>query len=386
LGWYNEGVPWYQGTIILPRPNHINEYIVFHENTVQINAVNRLYYSIADMSISQLTDKDHLLTEDTLSGGMTAVRHANGRDWWLIVPEAESNCYYILLITPTYVGIVNKQCLGESCVVESGGQAVFSPDGKKYIRANPNNGVNIYDFDRCSGTLSNPIHFMVSQDTINNYPYTQAWGAIVSPNNRYLYIPASYRLLQFDLQAADIETSKISIGTWVSDTLSNSLLLAFYAAAYAPDGKIYVSSFSSHYMHVIEQPDLPGVQCALVQHGVQFPAFTASSFIPNFPYYGLGREIGSACDTIYTSISPPQNISNIQLSPNPTSGELRLSFSAATQKEGVFVLYDVLGNKIKETIIPANTTEYKTSLSEIANGTYFYVWNNVFSGKLNILK
>src|SRR6476620_2713060 len=82
------------------------EYFVFQsQNDAQ---PLELRYSIVDMSLDTglggISDKKIVVLQDTLVWGfLTACKHANGRDWWVIAHQYYSNRYYKLLITP--VGI-----------------------------------------------------------------------------------------------------------------------------------------------------------------------------------------------------------------------------------------------------------------------------------------
>ena len=59
--------------------------------------------------------------------------------------------------------------------------AAISPDGSKYVIINLKN-TDIYDFDRCTGMLSNPRTLVFESNA-------QAYGfATFSPNSRYLYL------------------------------------------------------------------------------------------------------------------------------------------------------------------------------------------------------
>ena len=75
-----------------------------------------------------------VLLNDTLElGKITACRHANGRDWWIIQPERNTNRFYRFYVGPE--GIVLKGIQTAGVPVEDGtGQLIFSPDGSKFIR------------------------------------------------------------------------------------------------------------------------------------------------------------------------------------------------------------------------------------------------------------
>jgi len=366
--YYFEGTPIENGALILPKPNSNNQYIVLHENvTSDAWLLNRFYYSIADLNTHSLTEKDHLLTNDTLATGLTAVRHGNGRDWWIIVPEYGSNCYYVFSISPDTILMAGKQCLGRRRDENNGAiQATFSPKGDKYIWCNNGNEANIYDFDRCNGILSNSLHLQIRTDTNLIFAPVRAHGVAVSPNNRFLYVGAEEEVLQFDLSAANIAASRTTVAVW--DSFYAPLPTVFANANTAIDGRIYIGTSSSQYMHVIDKPNLQGIACDVQQHSLLLPSYYGGS-LPNTIFYGLGREIGSACDTIFTSVSPPQAGASVQVYPNPAKEQLTVELSHFRQP--LFcTFYNLVGQKVhSETLLQATT---QISVENWEKGAYFY--------------
>ena len=67
--------------------------------------------------------------QDTLDfGKLSACRHANGRDWWIIVARYTFNEFHRFLLTPTGLEWVGTQQIGDKVII-GGGQAFFTPDG-----------------------------------------------------------------------------------------------------------------------------------------------------------------------------------------------------------------------------------------------------------------
>ncbi|MBU6205652.1 MAG: hypothetical protein KJS45_09720, partial [Bacteroidetes bacterium] len=113
----------------------------------------------------KVVKKNQLILKDTLYALATAsTRHANGRDWWLIQQKYKSNKYFIYNISENSI---NSDSTYFDNWINSiiGGQRLFTPDGLKYIETGAYDTsafrylIRIFDFDRCTGTLSNPIHF-----------------------------------------------------------------------------------------------------------------------------------------------------------------------------------------------------------------------------------
>ncbi|MFQ5448045.1 MAG: hypothetical protein ACE5FF_14050, partial [Saprospiraceae bacterium] len=299
-----------QGAIILPAPGSDSLYYVFYEPIEfdpQPNGpsyhVRKLFYSIVDMSLNigkgAVIEKDQIIIDDTLAHGkVTACKHGNGRDWWVIVPEEDNytNVLYRLLLTPEGVDNLGKQDAGPGLTIGKGsvGNAVFSPDGTKYvkhdIRFNPFNAIDIYDFDRCTGQLQHLEHF-----TMNDSIFLLG-GASISPDSRWLYIVTQKIIYQFDLWASDIESTKTAVAEY--DGFVGLLFGTIFATPQlAPDGTIWINTASDTVMHVIRTPNQPGMKSHVDQHAIHLPVVNQKS-IPNFPNYRLGPLDGSPCDTL----------------------------------------------------------------------------------------
>ncbi|MBX2929736.1 MAG: PKD domain-containing protein [Saprospiraceae bacterium] len=299
-----------QGVMALPVPEQDSLYYLLHMdrhmNQQQTGTESRFFYfTLVNMNtnngLGTVVAKNQVaLTGPFDIGKITAVKHANGRDWWVILRQYGSNIFHQMLITGG--GIVKYSSKGLGGIIPeppaSLGQAVFSPDGTKYAKVNLTGSagdpiyVSIFDFDRCSGELSNPVQFTYA-DT--------AWagGIAISPNSRFLYVSSFRYVYQYDLHASDIEASRITVAEWDGfyDGHPN-LPTTFYLAQLGPDGKIYINSSSStKYLHVINHPDLPGLFCDVCQHCVELPTKNSWS-MPNFPNYRLHHLEGSPCDTL----------------------------------------------------------------------------------------
>ncbi|MFM9949419.1 MAG: T9SS type A sorting domain-containing protein [Saprospiraceae bacterium] len=316
------GYPYRQGMMTLPFPDSDSLYYLFH---IRINAQlypTDLLYSVVnangDNGLGEVTEKNTLLFQDTFADQLQAVRHGNGRDWWVVVPKVGSNIHYLFLLSPQGVEGPFLQQVGTPWnQVYWSGQAIFSPDGSKYIRVNPLNGIHIFDFDRCSGELFNPIKLEFVGETVTG----GGAGVSVSPNNRYLYVSLSTKFYQYDLWAADIGASRQLIAVY--DGFLSFLPTTFFQHMLAPDGKIYITSTNAvNRLHVIHNPNEPGTACNLEQHGIRLPTFHAFA-APNFPHFRLYDLPGSPCDTLGISTAneePERQEAGIKVFPNPADG------------------------------------------------------------------
>ncbi len=130
-----------------------------------------LFYHLIELDkngSSKVIEKNVPVLRDTFDRGMlTASLHKNGYDWWIIVPKSHSACYHRILLSKNGPEIKGLICDGFHWDDDDGGYALFSPDGKKYVRFNFQNGLNVMDFDRNNGTFSNAIRIHFPED---NFP------------------------------------------------------------------------------------------------------------------------------------------------------------------------------------------------------------------------
>jgi hypothetical protein len=86
------------GNIILPYPGDTSKYILFHQTATDYNdpTSTELFSSIVDMTLDSglggVIQKNTSIFQDSISWGITACRHANGRDWWVVALKDNSDC------------------------------------------------------------------------------------------------------------------------------------------------------------------------------------------------------------------------------------------------------------------------------------------------------
>ncbi len=347
-----------QGTIVLPNYQNDNRYYLIH-TPLEYPGSNLpwhspfLYVSTIDMDsnggFGEVIEINQQLIADTLDvGKITAVRHGNGRDWWILAREFYSNKYYKARLTPFGVDLIESQTIGQATIAPSVGQCTFSNDGTKYVQYNTYSQqvgqfLDIYDFERCSGLLSNHLQIHL---TGNN----GAAGVAISPNSRFLYVSAFNKIFQFDLWAADIEGSKQTVA--VFDGFVDIGGTHFYLAQLAPDGKIYINTATtnSRFLHVIHQPDQQGLACQVEQHAIHLPTYNAFT-MPNNPNYRLGPIDGSPCDVLGVDNHPVAKFRYGQ----DTTNYLQIAFTDLSYYEPVIWGWDFGDGTYLEAQNPVHT-------------------------------
>jgi len=381
-----------QSALILPWPDNQDQYVVIHHGDYNsflstfpydYDFVDTLYYSKVDMTMNNglgevVNKNQHLWVGDLPTrqlmnpGSITATRHANGRDWWIISHKDSTDQFMNFLLTPQGFQGPFYQSIGPLCF-EYKGQSAFSPDGSKYAFFNyGNTRIHLFDFDRCTGLFSNYINIT----NINAIHYGSI-GVAFSPNSRYLYTSSHVKIAQWDTYASNVAASKVVVAEIDSVPCPN-YWNQFYLMQLAFDGKIYVSSNNSnHCMTVINDPDVGGTGCNAVPHGLTIPRSNASS-VPNHPNYELGALAGSPCDTLTTTGQIYSQQINISGYPNPAQEIFVLTYPAF-EHVGKIEIFDVLGGLVLSDIVPPWSQIQKIDISNLSSGIY----NCKISWKLN---
>lgn len=330
-----------------------------------------LRYSVINMNANggegKVELKDVVVLQDSLfPGRLHAIRHANGRDWWILIRRYKQAAFYSVLLTPdTILPILNPannfSSLLSDYIVVDWFQDLYksSPDGSKFVQLDLFNQLVIFDFDRCSGTLSNPQIYQIPFCTPGGAaPYIESGvSAQFSPNSRFLYLSTGWCVMQLDMWSPNIMSSLQVID--IADTIyCNSILpvgLGFFELA--PDGKIYQTA-GYCYLHVIHQPDLPGLQCNYIQNDITLPLNYSVLIWPNNPNFNLGPLTGSPCDTLTGYLAQQINHASIRISPNPGPGYFKLSLDAPLLYDASpeACVYDITGRAVLKQRISAQVS------------------------------
>jgi hypothetical protein len=294
-----------QWGFILPYPkSEKNKAVLIHFRNNDTN--DALLYTVIDLTANAgkpaVTDQKNIIfTEDILGVGcLAAVKHANGRDWWIVTKKKLANKYYISLLDPTGVHFSHIQEIGNGPIGAYFYEMVFTPDGSKLAVSNAVENIILFDFDRCSGQLSNPdrIEF---QDVADSLQFYTDGGLAFSVDNRFMYSTNRLNLYQYDMQADDIGASRKVVAVY--DGFSGpggSFKTRFGFMELAPDGRIFCRPpcGGCEGMHVMWHPEREGELSDFRQHYFYDLNEVVFSGMPMMPNYRLGAVDGSPCDTI----------------------------------------------------------------------------------------
>ena len=366
---FPDGLTIRQSHLIIPLPNQPNNFILFHgtiDNIAQITS-SFLYYSIIDMAknggLGEVVLKNQVLISDELNvGKIAAVKHGNGSDWWIACHKLNTDSIYTVLVTPQGIGIPTIQSAGINRPRDLG-QVYFSPDGTKFAYNWFQHGLEIFEFDRCTGVFTS-LEFIPT----SNYAGS---GVAFSANSQVLYASATDSLFQFDLSASNILGSQTLVAVWDSFLSGVGAFLPtwFELMALAPDGNIYITTGNSTFeYHIIEDPDSLGTACNVIQHGLTLPHLYFNT-LPNHPNYHLGPLVGSACDTIVTGMPPPEERLTLKLYPNPNSGTFQIMYTPAPENILLQVL-NILGEVVHTQSLPQWSQLQNIHIGNLPAGVY----------------
>ncbi|MEI6577725.1 MAG: hypothetical protein WCO63_16245 [Bacteroidota bacterium] len=162
-----------QSLIILPQPGNENHvFQIIHSRLLDPyhNALDLLNSTVSideNNGLGDVTSKNEAYLVDTVDLGIDAVRHANGRDWWVVVSEANCSCYYLTLINPD-IPLTHKQCAGISTNGRGAG-CHFSPDGLHFanvVITTAKAKFKYFSFDRSVGSLTYVTEFNVPRNIL----------------------------------------------------------------------------------------------------------------------------------------------------------------------------------------------------------------------------
>jgi len=275
-----------QTAIIVKLPG-LNPYFYIF-TTTHFAGADGLCYSIVDISqnngLGIVVEKNtQLLTP--VSEKLTAIKHSNGIDYWILAHKYNSDAYYTYLLTES--GIAPNPVISNTGTPhQGGGNGVNNSLG--YLRASPSGeklaaaifDIRVFDvlnFDKSSGFIQ--IQLSIQSDE-------RSYGVEFSPNNQLLYVKFLYsgKIYQYNLMAGstiDILNSKTLIG----EATNNPTPVNYISGAIqlGKDDKIYVVKYEYEYLGRIENPNVIGVNCNFVDDAIYLQG---KKGLLGFPYAG----------------------------------------------------------------------------------------------------
>jgi hypothetical protein len=373
------------GSALVPNGNTITQVTIvqkpgsddlFYLFTSEVQAFSGQGYRFhaVDMSLNNgaggIAFTDSVLHPSPVTEKLTAIRHANGTDVWILGHAYGSDAYLAFLVTSAGVStvpVVSQIGKVHTDLGSSGydavGEVKASPDGSKVVAVtlyNPD--IELFTFNNATGTLSDLITLPENgaYDGLGNA--SGLYGASFSASGDLLYVGqwfsasvANARLLQYDLSSND--PSAIIASRTEFPTAGNP-----YSLKLGPDGRIYVAHAAMNtHLGVIEFPDSAGQACQYADDGLYLQGRTSSWGLNNM------MEHISHCSQTTSVTGPTEDSPLVSIHPNPFAEQV--SITLGTDASAELALFDLGGRRVL-------TTRFQTGqsldVSTLAPGVYLY--------------
>lgn len=379
-----------QSVYFLKLNDETDIYYLLNEKTVRItpplnnplmsNRTKSFYLSKIKVNEAgfQILSTDTIFRNDTLlGGGMHACRHANGRDWWIFKGTFNQKKYLRGLLTPNSLNFDLYEGPGPN-IFQNSCRNQFSADGTKlfhYITTSFRK-MQIYDFDRCAGELSNFREIDFSP--FIPYPPSDFNPFVLSPDGSKIYMGRSNPTSVFSYQTIqiDVETENMTIvndSTFVPCLTPN---LKWIISGHQTTPPLQIDKLS-----VITQPNEDGISCNLIEGLYNLPIDGFNLEPIEFANHLLGPIDNTSCDTLglnqdYTWLPKVKEVSFV-IYPNPSSNMLNIK----TNLKGTLKLsiLDITGKLVFCKTESKNSFILENEIKHLSSGLYSVTIQNGFN-------
>ncbi len=264
------------------------------------------------------------LSVSTIPGGFDACRHANGRDWWVLKCGIRKNTYLRGLLNP-YDFEFEPYYTSSDSAYTSFQWASFSSDGSKYVHwfGGYIRELQVFDFDRCTGELSNLQTFDFTE-IISNDGFIDFTPFSLSPDGTRVYmVRSNVELVVSQNFQYDLETQALTV---ISDSLGIFSLMPNLKQMIAGSCCVdYTPTPDVPYANILKQPNELGFESEFIPFYYELPLYGFNYTPPNQANHLLGPVDGSICDSLglndETGLEKTTQ-NTFELFPNPGSQHL----------------------------------------------------------------
>jgi gliding motility-associated-like protein len=279
-----------QSALIVPKPGDSSLYYIFTADAGKYagQGTKGIHFSVVDMNMDG--GKGDLFIKNVsllfpASELLTAVRHCNGEDYWIIAHSLGSSSFKAWLLGRTgFPGTTVSTAIGTPWSLNpemATGQLKVAPDGHTVAAAVKGlNVLQIFNFDNGSGLFKGVL--TIPKDTIE-------YGLEFSPDSKKLYLSTSVfsvpylsQLYQYDLSSGTIPgiaSSKILLHS--TNVVNGASTDIFGGMQSGPDGKIYIARSNADSLGVIDNPNVAGAGCSYRHAGLYLGGNTSTLGLPN---------------------------------------------------------------------------------------------------------
>lgn len=270
-----------QSSVVIAANNVPGKYYLF---TVAATAGEAgICYSVVDLTRNGglgdvVPEKKNIPLMTPVTEKMTAVKHRNGKDSWVITHGWKNNAFFAYLVNEN--GVSSTPIRSDVGIVHDGeglntqGYMKSNPDGSNLALALEESDIlEIFDFDNATGKVSFPIRIQVK-------PKSYIYGIEFSPSGSVLYVSAAGtgEIYQFNLQERSAEKIQAS-GKVIGQTQNKEWVGALQIGN---DGKIYYPIYQTPYLGVIHKPEVLGVNCKMENNYIKLEKGLSTLGLPTF--------------------------------------------------------------------------------------------------------
>ncbi|MES2588867.1 MAG: OmpA family protein [Bacteroidota bacterium] len=275
--------------VAIPNPKSSNLYYLF---TVPATAgLDGLCYSEIDLTLENglgdvIPTKKNIFLDTLVTEKLTAVKHRNGKDIWVISHKWKNNTFVAYLVTEN--GVEKKGVLSSVGLIHDGaalntqGYMKSNPDGSNLALALEDSDIiELFDFDNETGKVSNSLVF-----EFPNNSYTYGIEFSVDGSKLYTTSAGTGEIFQFNLQEENndlIKKSMIKVGQTANKEWVGALQVA-------NDGKIYFPIYNTSFLGVIHEPNALGLNCKYENNYINLNGKIATLGLPTFSQSFFNKE------------------------------------------------------------------------------------------------
>jgi hypothetical protein len=304
-----------------------------------------------------------------ISERLTAVRHGNGKDWWVITTNAvgvsrglSDQLLVFHLSQDTFllestIEIEDTRIYGELIAAPNG--SLLALANVQFTRDTIECSLTILDFDRCVGSAT-PLRL---------YDFNRGiYSVEFSKSGDYLYMSTQDNsTIDCGIFQLDVEDS-LSIPQRVYDCRDYIGRVVGHMER-GPDDKIYFALSNNNsdpligFLNVISFPDLEGTACNVIEGYLPIapPSFYYLG-LPNHPNYYLGPDPRCSRDTTTTdttsAIAPVLQVLSWKVYPTVAEGTVTVETSSPG---GDITVLDAMGRIVMRTGLRAGRARWSTT-------------------------
>lgn len=319
-----------QSVLAVPDPGDTMRYYLFTTPAL-MGEGGQLYsglsYSIVDMRLNnELGDVvlKNVPLVPMVTEKLTATRHANGRDAWVVVHTWNTATYYAYPVTCAGVGTPVVSTAGrvmDSGITISGFGAIgcmqFNPAGNALaatwgaydpVGAGVQACVDLVWFDNSTGQFTDGFSDTHAAPPANHYGYGVCFSAsgqrLYTTDNGGVATAPEHRVWQYDMNTASPELSETVVLSTGADVDLGTLQRA-------SDGRIYIACSHTSFLGRIDQPEALGTACGVtlnavdlgVPCGLGLPNNWDGAF-PAIAYAPIGLRDTTVCNGTTVTLAP----------------------------------------------------------------------------------